>query len=55
MTVSEIFERHALSGLSQYRGNFQFLEKILQAGEMPDAADPAVRAYVEELKPFLSS
>src|SRR5262245_42099281 len=55
MTVAEIFMRHVASELSQYRGNFQFLEKVLQAGEMPDAAEPTARAYVAELKQFLST
>jgi hypothetical protein len=55
MTVPELFERHVASELSQYRGNFQFLEKIVQASEMPEASDPAVRASVAELRRFLST
>ena len=55
MTVSEIFDHHIASALSQYRGNLEFLERIMQAGEMPDAADPAVRSHLTELKQFFSS
>lgn len=55
MTVSEIFERHVASELSQYRGNLQFLEKILLAGDLPDPADPTVGPHVAELKRFLAS
>ena len=54
-TVAEVLERHVALELSQYRGNLEFLERILQAGEMPDAADPTVCAYVAELKRFLPS
>jgi hypothetical protein len=55
MTVAELFERHLTSELSQFRGAFQFLQEIIQAGEMPDAADPVVRGYVTQLKQYLAS
>src|SRR5262249_41691007 len=48
-------DHHIASALSQYRGNLEFLEKILQTGEMPDAADPTVRAHLTELNRFLAS
>ena len=54
MNADELFALHVAAGFSQYRGNLQFVEQVLKAGEMPDAADPVVASYVEQLKRHLS-
>ena len=40
--------------LSSYRGNLQWLEKIIQAGEMPDAEDATAKPLVGLLKRYLA-
>lgn len=55
MNAAELFALHVASGISQYRGTVLFLEKILRAGEMPDAAEPVVQAHIEKLRQFLAT
>jgi hypothetical protein len=52
--VIELFERHALTELAQYRGNLRYCEKVLKAGELPDVRDPLVHSHVQKLQHFLA-
>jgi len=54
MSVAEIFALHVSAALSAYRGNFRSLEKVVDAGDVPEVDDPTVRAYVEQLRRYLS-
>ena len=55
MTLAELFDRHVSLVLSQYAGNLLFLDRILEAGEMPNLTDPTNLGWAKDLRQFLST
>src|SRR6266516_7989997 len=54
MTANELFLKHALERLAQYKGNLRLLCEAVERGDLPEVADQSIRPYVEQLKRHLA-